>query len=296
MPVPPAEFLPAPRGLDEPQLEPSEIEVPRDESVRQLSAIDDVTDAASSEGSGETVDELTLLLTVRLVGQGSGIVTSTPSGIDCGEACTYDYDTGTVVTLAAQADESSLFAGFSGDEDCADGEVVLDQPRECIATFDPLFTPSSLVDAGEVELPVDTVGKAARIARAWLAQLNDKGATVGKIYVIEHVYVISIVSDEGPHILRDQLVIRRSDGQMVSVKSLPDLPDSEDIELPVDSTGQAQRLAEQWIESQQTDLRVAEIQEIVKIYLVDIVSDQTPEELNNQLLIRQRNGRIIPLL
>ncbi len=303
----PVEFLPPPDEpevptvgrADQPQLSETEV-APDDTSLQPVEDVPDISSGGES-AEAEDEDESTRLLMVSLVGQGSGTISSAPPGIDCDAACNYDYEAGTVVTLAAQPDAMSLFAGFSGDEDCADGEVVLNQPRECIATFDPLFALVSLVDKGDVELPVDAAGKAARIARDWLEKLDDERSTVGKIYDTEHAYVVSIVSEQPPHVLRDQLVIRRSDGRLMSVKSLPDLPDGEDIELPIDSTEAVQRLAERWIESQriesqQLELQVAEIREIVKIYLVDVVSDKTPEKLNNQLLIRQRNGRVIPLL
>lgn len=53
-------------------------------------------------------------LTVNKSGTGSGIVTSSPSGISCGSDCTEDYTSGTSVTLTASADTGSVFAGWSG--------------------------------------------------------------------------------------------------------------------------------------------------------------------------------------
>ncbi|MEW6417445.1 MAG: DNRLRE domain-containing protein [Nitrospirota bacterium] len=47
-------------------------------------------------------------------GIGYGTITSSPSGISCGSACSYVYNTGTVVTLTATPDASSTFAGWSG--------------------------------------------------------------------------------------------------------------------------------------------------------------------------------------
>jgi hypothetical protein len=53
-------------------------------------------------------------LSVAKVGNGSGTVTSSPSGINCGATCTKNYLAGTVVTLTATAATGTTFAGWSG--------------------------------------------------------------------------------------------------------------------------------------------------------------------------------------
>ena len=53
-------------------------------------------------------------LSVATTGAGSGAVSSTPAGIDCGAACGANYDFGTTVTLTPQPAAGSLFAGWSG--------------------------------------------------------------------------------------------------------------------------------------------------------------------------------------
>jgi Divergent InlB B-repeat domain/PASTA domain len=53
-------------------------------------------------------------LTVAGMGPGLGTVASSPSGIDCGSTCEASYDIGSVVTLAATANQNSNFEGFSG--------------------------------------------------------------------------------------------------------------------------------------------------------------------------------------
>jgi List-Bact-rpt repeat protein len=45
---------------------------------------------------------------------GKGKVTSSPSGIACGKACTHGFAYGTVVTLRAKAAKGSKFSGWSG--------------------------------------------------------------------------------------------------------------------------------------------------------------------------------------
>jgi len=53
-------------------------------------------------------------LTVSKTGTGSGLVSSSPSGIVCGGDCSQSYDYGTDVTLTAVADPGSTFMGWSG--------------------------------------------------------------------------------------------------------------------------------------------------------------------------------------
>jgi hypothetical protein len=74
-------------------------------------------------------------LTVSRSGSGSGTVTSSPPGITCGADCTEDYAYGTQVTLTATSGSGSVFIGWSGDPDCADGVVVLNSGKICIAEF-----------------------------------------------------------------------------------------------------------------------------------------------------------------
>ncbi len=74
-------------------------------------------------------------LQVNKSGNGSGTVTSVPSGINCGSDCKEDYIAGEAVTLTATANTGSDFTGWSGDPDCADGEVTMDSDITCTAAF-----------------------------------------------------------------------------------------------------------------------------------------------------------------
>jgi hypothetical protein len=51
-------------------------------------------------------------LTVKT--RGSGMVTSSPAGIDCGGDCTESYAKGTAVTLTASPVDGFRFTGWSG--------------------------------------------------------------------------------------------------------------------------------------------------------------------------------------
>jgi hypothetical protein len=85
-------------------------------------------------------------LTVAKDGTGSGTVTSTPAGIDCGSDCSESFTYGTMVTLTATADTSNTFSGWSdacsGSGDCM---VTMDTAKSVTATFNP---------AGSVFLPL----------------------------------------------------------------------------------------------------------------------------------------------
>lgn len=75
-------------------------------------------------------------LTVIKTGTGAGTVTSTPGGISCGSDCTQDYALNTQVTLTAAPNASSVFTGWSGDQDCSDGIVSMDSAKSCSAAFE----------------------------------------------------------------------------------------------------------------------------------------------------------------
>jgi 6-phosphogluconolactonase (cycloisomerase 2 family) len=78
-------------------------------------------------------------LSLSLTGVGSGIVTSDPAGIDCGQACTANFTVGSSLTLTAVAADGSNFAGWtdgpcagSTDATCA---VSMNTHRNVVARF-----------------------------------------------------------------------------------------------------------------------------------------------------------------
>lgn len=76
-------------------------------------------------------------LSVTKSGSGSGRVSSSPLGLDCGSDCSEAYARGTTVLLQPSAATGSVFAGFRGDPDCVDGEVTLTADLNCNALFNP---------------------------------------------------------------------------------------------------------------------------------------------------------------
>lgn len=53
-------------------------------------------------------------LTINKIGAGSGTVTSSPAGIDCGATCTFQFIEGTQITLTATPGSGSRFFSWSG--------------------------------------------------------------------------------------------------------------------------------------------------------------------------------------
>jgi Ca2+-binding RTX toxin-like protein len=81
-------------------------------------------------------------LTVSKNGTGSGTVTSSPTGIDCGATCSHAFAAGTSVTLTPTPSAGSTFAGWSGD--CSGSGacmVTMDQARSVTATFNAVVGP-----------------------------------------------------------------------------------------------------------------------------------------------------------
>lgn len=74
-------------------------------------------------------------LTISKEGTGTGTVTTSPPGINCGSICSANYPSGTQVSMTALPDGSSTFNGWSGDPDCSDGQVILSSSKSCTATF-----------------------------------------------------------------------------------------------------------------------------------------------------------------
>lgn len=74
-------------------------------------------------------------LTVAKAGAGSGTVSSSPAGINCGGTCSANFNSGTVVALTATPASGSVFAGWSG-TGCFTGTVTMNSSMSCTATFD----------------------------------------------------------------------------------------------------------------------------------------------------------------
>ncbi len=73
-------------------------------------------------------------LTVYFAGSGTGTVTSTPAGINCGAVCSYVFGRTAKVTLAAKAESGSIFKGWSGSSCKGYATCVLNMNQERTVT------------------------------------------------------------------------------------------------------------------------------------------------------------------
>ncbi|HUX96894.1 MAG TPA: FISUMP domain-containing protein [Bacteroidales bacterium] len=82
-----------------------------------------------------TIDQYTL--SVGKAGTGTGLVTSSPAGINCGVDCSEPYNFGNVVTLTATPDAGSTFTGWSGGGCSGTGtcQVTMNNAVSVTATF-----------------------------------------------------------------------------------------------------------------------------------------------------------------
>jgi PKD repeat protein len=76
-------------------------------------------------------------LTLSKAGTGGGQVSSSPAGISCGTSCQASLDDGTVVTLTATPDASSVFTGWTGCTATGTNtcNLLLNQDQTVTATF-----------------------------------------------------------------------------------------------------------------------------------------------------------------
>jgi len=79
-------------------------------------------------------------LTLTKAGTGSGAVSSSPAGINCGSTCSASFTSGSTVTLSATPDSGSTFAGWSGAGCTGTGNcvVTLTAAQSVTATFNPV--------------------------------------------------------------------------------------------------------------------------------------------------------------
>lgn len=91
--------------------------------------------ASGSVAVTATFTRLMFPLTVSVTG--SGRVMSQPAGIDCGTDCAESFAAGASVTLTALPTTGSVFSGWGGAADCADGQISVNGPVSCTATFVP---------------------------------------------------------------------------------------------------------------------------------------------------------------
>lgn len=124
-------------------------------------------------------------LIVTRDGNGSGTVSSDPSGIACGDDCTEFYDAGTIVVLAATPASGSTFAGWSGACTGTDPcQVTMSSAKSVKATFATLTTllAVSSFNGHSIEIfPADASGNTPplrKIAGPSTSLINPRGVAV----------------------------------------------------------------------------------------------------------------------
>jgi prepilin-type N-terminal cleavage/methylation domain-containing protein len=92
--------------------------------------------SVTSLGTISSSDVVFYLINVSKAGAGTGAVTSSPLGINCGSTCSYGYNTGTSVTLTATPISGTFFSwGGCDSTNGADCTVALSSTRNLTATF-----------------------------------------------------------------------------------------------------------------------------------------------------------------
>ena len=112
-------------------------------------------------------------LTVTRSGEGSGTVTSSPAGINCGPSCSGSYAYGTTVTLKATPASGSRLKSWAGACSETSGcSVTMTQARSTTATFE--LKPACIVPRVK--------GASLKIARARITHAHCRTGTIARRY------------------------------------------------------------------------------------------------------------------
>jgi len=134
---------------------------------------------ASLSGTGGVKDQLTINKNTANA-TGTGVVTSSTSGIDCGSVCSARFFDGSTVTLTAAADTGSAFTGWAGGgcSGTAPCDVTLTSDTTVDATFETIpptadFSASPL--SGIAPLTVTFTDSSSGNTTAWAWNFGDGG-------------------------------------------------------------------------------------------------------------------------
>ncbi len=115
--------------------------------ARAVSSVGNLDPTPASDTVTVTAGAYTL--NVSKTGSGTGTVTSSPAGINCGTDCSEPYASGTSVTLTATPASGSTFVGWSGDCSGTGSCVVsMSTARSVTATFSPILYTLTAAKAG----------------------------------------------------------------------------------------------------------------------------------------------------
>ena len=158
--------------------------------------------------SGTGIRQYTL--TVNKDGTGTGTVTSSPAGINCGSDCTELYNEGAVVTLTASPGVNSTFAGWSGGGCSGTGScsVTMNADTAVTTTFNSVPLPiadfSASPPSGNVPLTVTFTDLSANGPTSWSWDFDNDGIVDSTlqnptfIYQQEGTYTVTLtISNSG---------------------------------------------------------------------------------------------------
>jgi len=111
-------------------------------------------------------------LKVTKGGTGSGTITSTPAGIECGATCSASYVLGTAVTLSAVSASNSLPVAWSG---CAK-IVEVGGEKDCEVTMSAVKSVTANFTLNQVQLSVTKVGPGTGMVKSSPAGIECGGA------------------------------------------------------------------------------------------------------------------------
>ncbi len=125
-------------------------------------------------------------LIVTTQGSGSGTITSQPAGIDCGTLCSSRYDHGTLITLTATPDSSSLFTGWQGG--CTGTAAT------CVINLDAAKTVTALFTLKQYALTVTKTGNGSGLIASTPPGINC-GLLCNSLYAHGTVITLTATAD-----------------------------------------------------------------------------------------------------
>lgn len=151
--------------------------------------------AAATPHSGEAAS--TKKLTVSKIGTGSGTVTSSPAGINCGTTCSKSFPYGQTVTLLPLAAPGSTFAAWSG---CTSVSGIY-----CSVVMTTKWTPQATFNAVQTSgygLTVAVYGTRGGTVRSSPAGINCQvtGGTCSKTFSLNTPVVLVATPAPGGHL------------------------------------------------------------------------------------------------
>jgi hypothetical protein len=115
---------------------------------------------------------------LKRTGNGSGRVTAPK--LDCGQACSAQYDYGQTMTLTARADAGSVFGGWNGV--CSRTQTTCSFPAGPVTALKVSFTKDAAAPSVPGSLTRTAVTRTS-ISVTWSAATDDAGVTGYRVYV-----------------------------------------------------------------------------------------------------------------